>query len=292
MEWLNYNHLYYFWVIAKEGGVTAACQKLRLAQPTLSGQLKQFEKFLGQSLFERKSRKLILNDVGKLVFDYADAIFKMGDEMTHSVRDHTVKDTVKLQVGILPAMPKKNIHGFLKKPIARAQVHIQLILGTLTELLEKLINHQIDMILSDIKAPSDLKGYYSHALEKVPVVFVASPEYKGLRRKFPQCLNDQDIFLSTYHSEIRSELDLFFKKHGIVPKIKGEIQDDEFLRVIASSGNGVVAIVRSAVSDLIKTKQLCVIGDNIDVWKNYYLITAERKVTHPVVLEILNDYQA
>lgn len=291
MEHLNYNHLYYFWMIAKEGGVTAACKKLRLTQPTLSSQLKQFEDFLGKSLFERKSRQLILNDAGKTVFDYADSIFKMGEQLTNAIQDSSVKDSILFQVGILATLPKKNAHGYVKNPIRQGKVTITLVIGNMNELEDKLVNHHIDMILTDQKASSEMKGVFSHHLEKVPVIFVASPEHKNLRRKFPQSLAGQNIFLPTHQSDIRSELDLFFKKNGIEPKIKGEIQDDELLRVIASSGDGIVAIARSAVSDLIKTKELCVIGDTLDVWKNFYLITAERKSTHPVVLEILKQYE-
>ena len=271
--------------------MTPASKKLRLAQPTLSAQLKQFELSLGQALFERKSRSLILTDKGKVVFDHADAIFKMGDKLTESSEAKPGKERVTLKVGVVSTLPKKNVHGLLRMPIVRSQVRVNLVSDALPTLLNRLMNHELDMVVSDRKAPSDVKGFYNHFLEKLPVVFVASPEFKSIRRKFPQSLAGQKIFLPSYDSMIRSDLDQFFKKHEVELSIKGEVNDDEFLRVIASSGQGVVAIVRSAVSDLIKSKELYVIGDNLGVHQDFYLITAERQTSHPIVQDILKKYK-
>jgi len=291
VENLNYNHLFYFWIIAKEGGVTQACKHLRLTQPTLSAQLKIFEDSIGQPLFERKSRKLVLNDSGKLVFDYADTIFKKGQEMVDALRDSSVKNIVSVNVGAVFTLPKKNIHNFLKIPIVHGKVNINLVSGQLTDLLGQLNNLQLDMVLSPRPAPGEFKGFYSHRLERVPVIFVASPEFKSLRRKFPSTLNNKNLYLPSYQTETRAQIDHYFKKHNLSPRIKGEIEDIELLRVIAASGDGIVAIVRSAVSDLIKAKELYIIGDNLDIWTEFYMITPERKETHPVVADILKKYK-
>jgi len=291
MENINYNHLYYFWMIAKEGGVTPACKKLSLSQPTISAQLKQFEQSVGKTLFERKARRLVLNDAGKLIFDYADFIFKKGKEMVGALENLSVQNIQVLNVGVLPVLPKKNIHNYLKIPIRDGNTNINLVIHEVAELLDQLSSFQLDMVLSHKAAPTELKNYSSHLLEKVPMLFVASSEYKSLRRKFPAALNNQNVFLPSYATEIRSQIDLYFNKHRITPRIKGEFQDSELLRVVAVSGQGIVAIERSAVSDLIKSKELYIIGDNLDIWQSFYLITAERKEQHVIVKKILKKHR-
>lgn len=271
--------------------MTPACKKLRLAQPTLSAQLKQFEEVVGKPLFERKSRQMILNDTGKLVFDYADAIFKKGDEMVQALSDTTSKDVIPVDVGIVAILPRKNVHNFLKIPIIGGNFKLNLRVGNLSELLVLLQNHELDMVISNRAAPAESKGFASVLLERVPLVFVAGPEFKNLRRKFPSSLNGQKLFLPSYQTEIRTQIDQYLKQNNLQPVIKGEIQDMELLRVIAASGDGIVCIPRSAASDLIKAKELYVIGDNIEIYKNFYMITAERQEKHPVVERILQLYQ-
>ncbi len=284
---INYNHFYYFWIIAKEGGVTAACKRLRLSQPTLSAQLTQFEKFIGSPLFERRSRKLILNDKGKIVFEYADSIFRKGKEMIEVLQDSSLKDIIKLNIGVAISLPKKNIHSYLKIPLAHRKVNLSLVEGEQAKLLENLKINQLDIVLSNEPAPKDIKGFYSHCIEKAPVIFIASPDYKNLRRKFPLSLQDQNLFLPTHPAQVRTSLDMYLANNQVKPRLKGEVQNTEMLRVIAVSGHGVVAIPRSSVSDLIKSKEIYIIGDNIDVFSEFYLITTEKKVSNPVVKDML-----
>ncbi|MBU0504428.1 MAG: LysR family transcriptional regulator [bacterium] len=287
MDQLNYNHLYYFWAIAKEGGVTAACKKLRLSQPTLSGQLAQFEKHMGTPLFERRSRKLILNDKGKIIFDYADLIFKKGSEMMDALNVSAVKDTIDLTIGLVHSLPKKNIHTLLRRPLSHGKVILNIVVDTMPNLINKLKKGILDILISNEPAPKDIKGLYHYIIEKAPLIFVASPDYRNLRRKFPHSLHKQVLFLPTHPTSLRSEIDLYFDTHNIKPYLKGDIQDIEMLRVIAVGGHGIVAIPRPAVSDLLKSKELYIIGDNIGITYKHYLITNERKITHPTVIELL-----
>lgn len=291
MQPINYNHLHYFWVIAKEGGVTAACKKLSLTQPTLSAQLKQFENGIGQLLFERKSRKLILNDVGKTVFDYADTIFKTGQALVNTLGDHSVKNNITVNIGVQATLPKKNVHHILRVALSHSKVITNITTGDLSSLFTLLTNHQLDMVVSSKKPSSDIKGLETRVIERTPVVFVGASEFKNLRRAFPQSLNGQKMYLPSPQSDFRTELETFFKKNNIQPQMKGEIQDTELLRVIAAGGDGIVAIVRSAVSDLIKAKELYVLGEILDVYKEIYLITAERKTAHPIVAEIIKRHE-
>lgn len=289
MQWLNYHHLYYFWVIANEGGVTKACKKLRLSQPTLSGQLKQFELFIGKPLFERKSRKLVLNDTGRIVFEYADSIFKKGKELLDAVQKQTVAEKLDLKVGVVPSLPKKDVYDILRRAISRRNTHLNVSVDRFEYLLKELTSNNLDMIISHNKAPAELEGIYSYLLERVPVAFVGGKDDKNLRKKFPQSLDGKPIFIPTHQSHIRNEIDLFFQKNEISPIIKGEIQDSEFLRVIASSGAGIVTVEKSAVGDLIKVKDVVVIGE-ANIYSDFYVITTELKRSHPIIKGILKKY--
>lgn len=287
MDQINYNHLYYFWVIASEGGVTAACKKLRLTQPTLSAQLKQFEENIGKILFERRNRKLILNDAGRLVFDFADSIFKKGSDLVKAIRDSSVKDFVTITVGAVDTLPRKNLHGFLKIPVTHGPYNLNLVISKFNDLVEQLKNRQLDYVLADRALPPDIKGCTAYVIEKTPVVFVGAPAFKQLRKKFPASLAGQNLYLPSYQTQTRSLIDNFLKANGVTARIKGEIQDSEFLRVIAAAGDGIVAIVRSAVSDLLKTKELLVLSDNLDIHETFYMITREKIDDQPAVMEIV-----
>ncbi|MBF0105250.1 MAG: LysR family transcriptional regulator [Deltaproteobacteria bacterium] len=290
MQHINYNHLYYFWIIAKEGGITPACKKLSLTQPTLSAQLKQFELAMGKPLFERKKRKLILNDAGKTLFDYADAMFKKSRDMLDVLKGSPMTDLVTLRVGALATLPKKNLHNYLKIPISSSHANVHLADGSFADLLAKLANRELDMVLATRPAPATMGRLASFLLERVPLVFVATPDFKNLKRKFPFSMEGANLFLPTAEPEIKKQLDLFFTQHNVKPRIKGEIQDTELLRVIAVSGQGIAAVVRTAVSDLIKSKELYIIGDNADIWQDFYLITAEKKEQNPLIQMILKSH--
>lgn len=291
MSWLNYHHLYYFWMIAKEGSVTAACKKLRLAQPTVSSQLKHFEDSIGKPLFIRKSKKLILTEAGRIVFDHANSIFKIGEKLVESIQNETARETIRFNVGVLSSLPKKDVYDFLQTGFVRKHVQVNLKLGSLEELAVELVNHNIDAIISHSKAPSDMKGVFSYHLERVPIIIAGAKEYKSLRRGYPKSLTRQPFFLPSYKSYLRHEVEQFFRDKDVQPDIRGEIQDSEMLRILAVTGQGLVTIERTAISDLLKSKDLVVIGDNTGIWEDYYLIVTEQSREHPLVQEMLKKFQ-
>lgn len=287
---INYNHLYYFWVIAKEGGVTAACRRLGLTQPTLSAQLKQLEDQLGKSLFERKSRKLILNDAGRLVFDYADTIFKKGDELVVHLNNQIYQKSISFKVGILGHLPRKNVHNYLKVPLLRSNVLLNVTIGSLDELLEKLKQHELDMVISDQMVRGTSKEFECDLLEKVPMIIVGPPELKSLKRRFPESIKGQHIYLPSEGFYVRSQLNAFFKKAEVPLTIKGEFDDLEMLRVVASSGNGLTAVPRSSISDLIKSKEVVVVGDSLSTTFDIFAIRMQRSEENPILHAILRRF--
>ena len=86
MEWPNFHHLLYFWTVAREGSILAACQKLYVSQPTVSAQIKALERSFGQPLFTRRGRRLELTEIGHVALRYADEIFTLGRELAETVR--------------------------------------------------------------------------------------------------------------------------------------------------------------------------------------------------------------
>jgi len=291
MAWMNYHHLYYFWTIAKEGGVTKACHTLRLSQPTLSSQLKQFEQFMGKPLFERKSRKLILNDSGKVVFEAAEKIFKTGEALLGTLHQDQSTTWTTLKVGVVGTLPRKDVFDFLQLPIAKPYVRVEIFSDSFEELLPRLLEKEVDMVLSHRKAPPEMKSLHNYSLDQSSFVFVAKNDLKNLRRRFPKCLEGMPLFLPTHHRYIRSGIESFLKKNEVVPTIKGEVQDSELLRIIAASGDGVVIVERSAVNDLIKSKELVVLGEIGDLTEEYFLISYARENLPRVVKDILKKFK-
>lgn len=216
MAWLNYHHLYYFWIIAKEGGVTKACHTLKLSQPTLSSQLKQFEQFMGKPLFDRKARKLLLNENGKLVFEAAEKIFKTGEALLGSL--HQDQNTVwsTLKVGVVHSLPRKDVFDLLQLPIAKPYIRVEVIVDSLEKLLSKLISKDLDMVLSHRKAPPEMKTLSNYSLDKSSFVCVAKKDLQNLRRRFPKSIEGLPLFLPTHHRYIRSGIDSFFHKHEML----------------------------------------------------------------------------
>ncbi len=291
MAWMNYHHLYYFWTIAKEGGVTKACHTLRLSQPTLSSQLKQFEQFMGKPLFERKSRKLVLNDSGKVVFEAAEKIFKTGEALLGTLHQDQSTVWTTLKVGVVGTLPRKDVFDFLQLPIAKPYVRLEILSDSFEELLPKLLEKEIDMVLSHRKAPPEMKSLFNYSLDQSSFVFVAKNDLKNLRRRFPKSIEGLPLFLPTHHRYIRSGIESFLKRHEIAATIKGEVQDSELLRLIAVSGEGVSVVERSAVNDLIKSKELVVLGELGELTEEYFLISFARENLPRVVKDILKKFK-
>lgn len=188
MDWLNYHHLFYFWTVAREGSITAACKRLLLSPPTISAQIRELERTLGEKLFERTGRKLVLTETGRVVFRYADEIFSLGREMVTAVKGRAVKGSIQINIGVNDVLPKLVVYRILE-PILKLpeQVRSFCVEGTPTQLLPPLAVHDIDVVLSD--APADprikIRGF-SHLLGECGVKLFAAPKLaRKLRKRFP-----------------------------------------------------------------------------------------------------------
>lgn len=289
MQWLNYHHLYYFRIIATEGGIAKAAEKLRLGQPTLSTQLKQLEDTVGKPLFERRNRKMILTEAGRSALDYANEIFRLGDEMIEVLQDKTSDNAVHLQVGALDSVPKSVLLSLVNAAY-RISPHctVSLLEGKGDELFRELYSHKIDLILSNYPPPAfEKRQVFSRSVAKLPVSIYGAKKYSALRKSFPHSLSGKPLVLPTAHSKLRHDLNHFFKLHNIHVLPVAETQDTSLQRLLTQQGIGLAPlseVAREKFSDLEK------IGTLSGIYEEVWLVSAQRKLENPVAAKIMNTF--
>ena len=289
MEWLNYHHLFYFWTVVKAGSIHKAGLELRISPPAISTQLKLLENQLGEKLLTRSGRRLVLTDMGRTVFGYAEDIFALGRELQDVVRSRPVGRPLRLDVGVADVLPKIVVQTLLEPALSiREPVRIVCREATSDQLLGRLATHELDVVLSDSPMDPTLNiRAYSHLLGESGVIFVTgSKAANGLHGKFPQLLDGAPMFLPTDNTALRRNLDFWFESKKIRPVVHGEFEDHALLRAFGETGAGVFpmpAVVRKHVR---KQKGLRVIGATDEVRTHFYAISAERRLQHPAVVAI------
>jgi LysR family transcriptional activator of nhaA len=289
MEWLNYHHLYYFWMVAKEGTIARACAKLHLAQPTISGQLRALERSLGEKLFNKAGRTLALTDAGRLVYRYADEIFSIGRELREVLRGQPGGRPMRLVVGISDAIPKL-VAARILEPVYKAGTGVQLVCyeDRPEDLMAQLATHSLDVVLTDEPAGSPMRiRSYSHLLGSCGVKLFAAPALASrLRRGFPESLGGAPLLLPIEGSAMRRALEEWFDRQRLRPVIAGEFQDGALLKEFGRTGIGVFA-APSAIEDELQARyQVRPVGALEGVAERFYAITVERRLSHPAVAAI------
>lgn len=289
MHWLNYHHLYYFRTIATEGGIAKAAEKLRLGQPTLSTQLKQLEAMIGKPLFERRNRRMVLTDAGKAALDYANEIFRLGDEMVEVLQDKTTGNQTHLQIGALDSVPKSVILSLVQAAYRIEPCIVSILEGKGDELFRELYSHRIDLILSNYPPQAlERSEVYSKPVAKIPVSVYASSRFQGLKRSFPESLDGKPFVLPTVHSKLRQDLHHFFRLQNIHIHPVAETQDTSLQRLMAKSGVGLAPL--SETSDLEQEKGLLRLGRLKGVHEEVWLVSAQRKLENPVASRLMKEF--
>lgn len=289
VEWLNYHHLLYFWAVAKEGSVARACERLRLAQPTISGQLKVLEETLGEKLFVKSGRGLVMTEVGRVVFQYADEIFGIGRELQDVLKGRPRGRPLRLLVGVADMVPKWIAYRILQPALSMPDP-VQLVCeeDNAERLLSGLAEHRLDVVLSDvpITAATRVKAF-NHLLGTCGVTWFGSPELVTRYRKgFPKSLHGAPFLLPIQDSSLRRSLDHWLEIRGIRPAIAGEFKDSALMKAFGQAGAGVFA-APDAIEKEIRTHYRCgVIGRVESVTESYYAISVERRLKHPAVTAI------
>jgi LysR family transcriptional regulator, transcriptional activator of nhaA len=289
VEWLNYHHLLYFWTVAKEGSIAKACERLRLAQPTISGQLRQLEETLGEKLFVKSGRGLALTEVGRLAFQYAEEIFGLGQELQDVMKGGPRRRPHRLLVGVSEMVPKLIAYRVLQPALAMAEpAKLVCEEDTPDRLLTDLVEHRLDVVLSDvpITAMTRVKAF-NHLLGTCGVtLFGAAGLAQRYRKGFPHSLNGAPFLLPAQGSSLRRSLDRWLEAEGIRPVVTGEFRDSALLKAFGQAGAGVFPGPSAIEKEIQEHYRAGVIGRLDTVTESYYAISIERRLKHPAVAAI------
>jgi LysR family transcriptional activator of nhaA len=290
MDWLNYHHLLYFWTVVREGSVSRAAEKLRLAQPTISAQVKLLEEALGDTLFDRQGRRLALTDTGRLVYRYADEIFGIGRELQEALKGRPAAGRpLPLSVGVANAVPKLIVHRLLKPAVSAGQpIHLVCREDSTPTLLAELATHALDVVITDVPAPPHVRvKVFSHLLgESGTTFFAAGSLAVKLRRRFPRSLNDVPVLLPTRHTALRLALDHWFEAEDLHPRIVGEFDDSALMKTFGQAGRVAFPASTAIAQEVVRQYRVQPVGRATGVRERYYAISVERRLKHPGVLAI------
>ena len=294
MNWLNYHHLLYFWTTAREGSVTKACEKLHLSQPTVSIQLQELEKSVGQKLFIRSGRQLILTEMGHLVFRYADEIFSLGNELQQVLAGSALQEKPqKLIIGITNSFPKLVSYKIME-PLFNYHKQVQFTCmedDNLDGLLQRLSRFELDLVLADapMSSQSNIKAY-NHLLGESGSSFLAVESLcQQYEANFPTSLQSAPILLPSHNTALRREIDEWLNFHQLQPKIIAEFDDMALLKLFGQKGHGIIILPTVIESDLVTSLKLQVLAREPKIRNNFYAISIERKIRNPEVVYLIDS---
>ncbi len=293
MDWLNYHHLLYFWMVAKEGGVSKAAEILHLTQPTLSSQIKKLEKAVGHRLFERTGRTLTLTETGQLVYRYADEIFGLGQELADTLHNRIEEDRSRFLVGVQGALPKLVVYELLRPALESEDEQFQVVCieGKINELLGELALHRLDVVIADRPLAADTHvRAFNHLLGKCGVtVYGTAKLARKYRKNFPESLNDAPMLLPTQNTSLRRLLEQWFDDNEIHPIIAHEFEDSAVLKVFGQEGHGLFVTPTAIEDDVCRQYSVKVVGRLPEIVERFYAISIEKRLKHPAIIKISNS---
>jgi LysR family transcriptional activator of nhaA len=285
-EWLNYHHLRYFHAVAREGSLRAASDKLHTSQPSICSQVKQLEAALGETLYRRSGRSIVLTDFGRLIYGYAEEIFALGRELLTTAKRAPTARTLRLHMGIVDSFPKLLSLDVLRPVFAQApRIHVTCQEGKIDDLLGQLAAHRLDALLADEPPPSGAKvKTFSHPLSASGVTFCAAPALaRKLSGRFPQNLHGAPMLLPTHNTALRRDLEKWFRSVSIEPVAVGEFEDAALAKIVATDSIGITTVPTVVAAEAIKRYGFVAVGRTEEIQIQLYLISAERRIEHPAV---------
>jgi LysR family transcriptional activator of nhaA len=295
MEWLNYNHLHYFWAVAREGSLVRAAAELRLAPSTLSGQIRILERQLGVRLLTRVGRGLVLSEAGRVVYKYSEEIFSLGKELQDALRGRVVGRATTVIVGIADVLPKLVARRLLEPMLRNAQTtHLICREDKPARLLAELAQHNVDVVLSDSPVgPSAPVRAFSHLLGECGVALFGAPKIaRQYRRGYPRSLDGAPLLLPTENTALRRSIELWFAERGIRPQIVGEFDDSALLKVFGQSALGLFPAATVIADEVIRQYQVRRVGDLDGVRERYYAISMQRRLKDPTIVAMTSEARA
>jgi len=286
---INYKHLHYFWVVAKEGGVARASERLHLTPQTISGQLSLLEENLNEALFSRVGRNLELTETGHLVLSYADEIFSLGGELEEIVRNLPSMRPLVFKVGVVDVVPKSIAYRLLSPALNLPEpVRIICSENSIDSLLADLAIHRIDLVIADGPIPTTINVQgFNHSLGDCGITFFATPKLaKKLGSDFPKNLAGAPLLMPGEMTVVRSRLMQWFDKLRLTPRIVGEFDDSGLMKAFGKGGAGVFIAPSPISVEVEKQYGVISIGQTNEVRDHFYAISVERKISHPAVAAI------
>jgi LysR family transcriptional activator of nhaA len=287
---MNFRHLYYFWVVAKEGGLTRAAERLGVAVQTISTQLALLEQSVGKALFSQQGRRLVLTEAGRLALAYADQIFLLGEQLQEALGE-TDSHKTRLTVGISDSLPKLTAYRLLEATMhLERPVRLVCYEDNFEALLGDLALHKLDVVLTDraVRSGTTLR-VFSHQLFESETIVVGAPSLAGrYKAGFPNTLNGAPFLLPTRNNALRGRIDEWFEQHAVRPDIVGEFEDNALLNTFGRRGLGLFFAPAALATDIAEQFGAVLVGPVPQVREQFYAISNERKIKHPAVEAILS----
>jgi len=292
MNSLNYRHLYYFWVVAKEGGFARAAERLDMAIQTISAQVKALEQQLGHQLLKPAGRGVAVTDAGQAVFARAEEIFQLGELIPEEAAAAASGQVARLAVGMSDGLAKLAAHVLLKPVLDTPSLRLVCHEGEVDDLLAELALHRLDLVLAcQPPAPNSNLRLTSERLMVSPVHWYgpSSMVHKAQIENFPASLSDLPVLLPTAHAALRARIDRWFEAHRIAPRIVGEFEDSALLSLFAAQGLGIFPVTALGATDLASLRGLRQLGQCDDLHEEIHAIRSRRGLHHPLVLRVLQS---
>jgi LysR family transcriptional activator of nhaA len=285
----SYRHLYYFWVVAKEGGLARAASRLDMAIQTISAQVRELEKALGVALLRPQGRNLVLTDAGVVAMREADQIFALGEKLPERVREAASGQVMRLNVGITDGIDKQLVRQLLAPVLGEPQLRLLCHEGEYEQLLAELMLHKLDAVLADrAPSPNPALRVSSQLLATCALVWYAPAIWvDAASRDFPGSLATVPVLLPTHHAAVRSQIDHWLEREHVNPNLSGEFEDSAMLTMFAASGMGVFPAPELLRDDMQRQHQMTVIGPCGDVCEQLHLVYPPRKLMHPMVARLI-----
>lgn len=290
MNQLNFHHLRYFHTVAHEGNLTRAAERLNVSQSAVSTQIRHLEKRLGQPLFERQGRSLVLTEEGRIALDHADSIFATGEQLLNTLGERSSGHRQVLRVGSLATLSRNFQISFLRPLLGQDDVEIVIRSGALGDLLQNLEAHRIDVILANTSPPrNSASPWISHAIAEQPVSLIGTPERIGKNAKFEELLACEPLILPNVECSIRSGIDALFDRLEIRPRIAAEVDDMAMIRLLAREGVGLAIVPPIVVKDEIETGRLIEVDRFPRLSETFYAVTTSRRFPNPLLRKLLGS---
>jgi LysR family transcriptional activator of nhaA len=289
MSSLNFKHLRYFWVVAANGTIARAAEILHVTPQTISGQLRELEEQIDAKLFQKSGRNLVLTDTGRLVFSYADEMFRLGDELQDVIEGRTPGAALTLTVGVAMVVPKLLAYRVLE-PVLNMPESVRLVCleASLADLLADLSVHKIDLVLADAPMSPTLNvRAYNHLLGESGLSFFTTRKAaRKYRSGFPQSLNGAPMLMPTASSALRRSLEQWLELQDIKPVVVAEFEDRALMKAFGEAGTGIFTSPTAVEEDVVAKYGVSVIGRTEEIKECFYAISAERRIKHPAVSAI------